>query len=144
MGIRIRRIMKVATAVAVVAALAVPAQAAGDVSSAPKRRSKDTKCGGKWDAAATCTFRYAGGGLELGGSFKAETAGYVTVVLEAEGPVEGVKVPVLECSTPGFSFGGCVSFATDSPTVELEKGQVLTCSVQGSELGRFRCSSSST
>jgi len=135
MATRLRHTIRLVAALGLVAILAVPTQAAG-----ASKNSKQ-RCGGRWDAAATCNFRYAGGALTVDGSFEADELGFVTVTLEAVDAATGARVPLLNCGIAGTSFGACTAVTTDSPTIELERGQKLFCSVEGAEAGRYRCAS---
>ena len=139
---RARRIARIAAVVGLTAALVMPAQAASAAGAAKAKAKKKNPyaCGGKWDAGATCNFKYAGGGLTASSSFQAPEVGFVSVRIEAEGP-NGTRVPILSCGSAGTTFGGCASVATDSPTVELEKGQTLFCTVVGADSGRYSCGS---
>jgi hypothetical protein len=124
--------------VGVVAAMAAP------VTADAATRERKTGCGGRWDAAATCNFRYAGGGLSMKADFTtADEAGYVSILLEAVDAETGQRYPLLSCGSVSTDFGGCASVSTGSPTVEIERGQKLICAVQGADRGRYSCSSTS-
>ena len=82
--------------------------------------------------------------LSIGGTFKAEQVGYLTVTLETIDSNSGRRVPIMSCGSVSTTFGACGSFATESPTVSLEVGQKLFCTVQGADRGRYRCNSART
>lgn len=135
-----RRIARIAAVVGLSAALVVPGHAASAGASKAKAKKNPYKCGGKWDASATCTFKYGGAGLSYGGSFNADQYGFVTIKLEAEGP-NGTRIPIISCGSAGTTFGTCGGVSTDSPTIDLEKGQTLFCTVTGAERGKYSCAS---
>jgi hypothetical protein len=123
---------------ALVVSMAVPAGAG----TKGKPRARDPySCGGKWTSGGVCNFKYAGGQLQIGGNFTADQVGFITVTLEALDSQTGQRVPLMSCGSISSSFGACGSFATDSPTIELEKGQQLFCMVQGADSGTYRCKS---
>ena len=133
-----KRVTRVLLTVGVVAAMVAPATA--DAAT----RERKTRCGGRWEAAGTCNFKYAGGGISMKADFTADDgAGYVSILLEAVDAETGQRYPIMSCGSASTSFGGCASVSTDSPTVEIERGQKLVCSVQGVDRGRYSCSSTS-
>ena len=141
MNTRMRTTMKLATVVALVAVLAVPAQ--GAQGGGAGKVKKANRCGGKWVSGATCNFKYAGGAINIGGSYQAETLGFISVTVEAEN-AEGVRVPVVSCGTTAGQFGGCATSTSDGgmlPAPELEKGQRLFCTVTGADEGKYSCKS---
>jgi hypothetical protein len=134
-----KSISKVLVIVGLIAVVAAPA-AAG----ASERRvgSERTRCGGEWQASGACNFKYAGGGISIKGNFVAsEELGYVNVLLEAVDAESGARYPVLSCGTVSTDFGACGAVSTDSPTVELERGQKLVCTVTGADHGKYSCAS---
>ena len=130
----IKRATRVLLTLGLVAAMAAPVTA--DAAERP-----ETKCGGRWDAGGVCSFRYAGGGISVGGNFRSEGLGYITVTLEAVDPETKERTPLLSCGTPGNGFGGCVAVSTDTDPFEVARGDKLVCTVSGMERGRYKCTS---
>lgn len=126
-----RKPARMLAAVGMVAALTLPAQASTAVDA-------QGRCGGKWDAGGVCNFVYTGGRVTYGASYLAENEGFVTVTIEAEGPVDGTRVPVVSCGAFGGDAGRCGGTLGADET-NVERGQTLYCVVQGAERGRYAC-----
>ena len=121
----------------VLAAGAAPAATAKD----DPRPARKSRCGGGFRNADTCSFRYRGGQLYLGGSVRGagvpEAA--ATIRLEAVHHVTGERYVLLSCATPGA--GACAAGGSYDVTDGLRRGQRLFCIVEGHGRGRYQCGS---
>lgn len=96
-------------------------------------------CGSRFKDTESCSFRYRGGQLYLGGSVHGAGAptGAAAIRLEARSHVTGERNVLLSCVTP--ASGGCAAGGSYETVEHLQKGQRLFCIVEGHGRGDYEC-----
>lgn len=128
---------------ALIAALLALTVAAGVASVAlaheGRRWARGPHCGGAFSDSATCSFRYAGGQLYLGGNVVGAglPEGAAAISLEGLDPVTGARYVLLSCVTPGS--GACAAGGSYDVLEHLRKGDKLFCVVEGLGAGNYEC-----
>lgn len=131
--------MKRTTTTALLVLLIVGSAAVPNAAAHESRYVQGPHCGGDYRDSASCSFRYGGGQLYLGGSVRGTGApeGAVMIRLEARSRVTGRRYVVLSCATP--ASGGCSAGGSYETVEHVRRGQRLFCIVVGHGRGEYEC-----